>query len=170
MALATRKLPNAIAAARSGAADAQHLLARHQEQVRDAEQHRQKQQSGGRIRRQPKARTGDNEEPAADPRRLRIVAAIEIAADPDGDEDRQDREGRRDDAEPDHRQIKFDRPIGRGHTHQREHRLDDHRVEQQRNEQPVVDVIGLAAGVEPRARSQYDSRQQVRHATATLFV
>ena len=57
----------------------------------------------------------------AEPGGLRVVAAVDEAADADRDQDREDGEGGGDQAEPDDRQVELDGAIGDGDADQRGH-------------------------------------------------
>ena len=135
-----------VAAARTGAANAQHLLARHQKQMADAEQGREDEEPGERVGEKAEAGADQNEHARAEPRGLRVVAAIQKTADPHGENGRRHGERRRDDAEPNDRQIELNRPIRRRHANDRVDRLHGRRVHDQRDEQAVIDVVRLSAG------------------------
>ena len=94
---------------------------------------------------------GDDQQARADPGGLGVLAAIQVAADLNGKDDRQDRERRRDDAEPHHRQFQLDRAIRRRHPDDGIDRLDDRDVKKQRDEQPIIDIAPARPSVSPRA-------------------
>ena len=83
-----------VEAARPAGPHAQHLLRRHQEQVSDAEQGGKRQQRGGGGK-EGEAPARQREQARADPDGVCVVAAIDVAADPHGDADREQRERRR---------------------------------------------------------------------------
>ena len=101
-----------------------------------------------RRRRERKARAGDGEDGGAEPGGLRVVAAVDLAADADRDQDREDREGGGDQAEPDDRQVELDGAVRRGDAHHRGDELHQHGADQQRHEQAVIGVAGAEVGGE----------------------
>src|SRR5882757_1558662 len=66
--------------------------------------------------------------------------AIEMAADLHGNENREDREGTGDEAQPDDREPEFNGAIRDGDAHERRDHLDEKAADEQRNQQRVVDV------------------------------
>jgi hypothetical protein len=144
-----------IAAARPGTTDTQHLLACHDEDVRNAEQRRHQQECEQRSGGETKTGASENEQARAKPRGLGVLAAIQIAAHLDGKDDRQNRKRRRDDAEPHHRQLELDRTIRCRHPDDGIDRLDDRDVEKQRHQQPVVDVARRRSGLASRRRLKF---------------
>ena len=148
-------------AARTGRAHAQQLLARHQHDVAGAHDGGGDQQRH-RRRGQRKARAGDGENGGAEPGGLGVVAAIDLAADADRDQDRADREGGGDQAEPDDRQIELDGAVGRGDADHRRDQLHQHGADEQRHEQAVIGIAGAEPGGElfehRGVRLAYDAR------------
>ena len=134
-------------AARAGGAHAQHLLARHQHDVAGAHHGGGDQQRRRRCG-EGEARAGDRENGGAEPGGLRVVAAVDLAADADRDQDRADREGRGDQAEPDDRQVELDGAVGRGDAHHRGDELHQHGADEQRHQQAEIGVAGAEAGGE----------------------
>jgi len=91
-------------------ADADHLLAGDHEQLPDA-QDRGADEQANCGRPDDKPRAGNNQQARPDPGRKRVVAAVDEAADPNSHTERQDRERRRDDTDPDQRQVELDRAV-----------------------------------------------------------
>ncbi len=69
-----------------------------------------------------------------------VVAAIDDAADFQGHENRQDREGGGDRAEPQHVEVEFDRAVGGAHAHHRDDDVGEDDVEDQRGQQAPIEV------------------------------
>ena len=125
-----------------GAAHGQHLLRRHQEHVPGPQQHGEAEQMRDRQRPCPKAEGGEQHQRAADPGGAGIVAAVDVAADLHGDEDRHQRKARGDHAKPDHRQAEFDRTVGHGDPQNPDDGVSNHHVGEQRRQQLPVDIAG----------------------------
>jgi hypothetical protein len=68
------------------------------------------------------------------------MAAIDEAAEPQGNKRGQDRIARSDYPEPDHRQVEFDDPVTGGDARDGHHRLHGDAACEQREKQAVVDV------------------------------
>ena len=117
-----------------------------------------------------KARAGDGENGGAEPGGLGVVAAIDLAADADRDQDRADREGGGDQAEPDDRQVELDGAVGRGDADHRRDQLHQHGADEQRHEQAVVGIAGAETGGElfehRSVRLAYDARPSRNGAAA----
>src|ERR1700746_3035956 len=87
-------------------------MARHAEHVAEAQQDGKAKQMHGRPRPRPKPNAGGEYERGAEPRRSRVVAAIDPAPDLQGREDRDDGETGGDDAEPEDGKPELDCPVG----------------------------------------------------------
>ena len=162
----------ALERARRRIGGAQDLLADDQHQVAEAEQRGEDQQPGQR-RPHRKAAAGDAQQAGADRRRCGSRCPVDVAADLDRQQQRQDRDGGGDDAEPDHRQAELDRAIARGHAHDGDHRLLEHRRGHQGEDEAIVHRRvgrpGLRRGIEAGracARGSYTSSD--RRCRATL--
>jgi len=130
----------------AGAAHAQHLLGGHQEHVAGSEQGGEDEQVDRRVWPQPERDGGCKHQYAADPGSLRVVAAIDVAADAQRREDRNDGKARRDDAEPQWWEAELDGPIRNADTHdQHRHVGHDYVRQKWRQQRPVhVPAAGKA--------------------------
>src|SRR5262249_49763975 len=88
----------------------------------------------------PEADAGDEHQRRAEPGRPGVVTAVDPASHLQGREDRDDGEAGGDEAEPDNRKAKLERPVGGRDPDDEDQRLQQRHMGEERDEQAIIDV------------------------------